>query len=197
MKNILNRTIGFISSLAARLASPRMLYGFRRSDGVFLPLFRKGSTTYIDHPKSFFPDNHVYIGHHNYLEASQGLHIGEYCQITSFVSITTHSSHDAIRIYGRQYGGGSMKAYVRGAVRIGAFTFVGPHTVIMPGTIIGKGCLIKAYSYVEGNFPDFSIIGGNPAVVTGSTLQRDSKLLELYPELKKFRDDWANENPKS
>ncbi|MDO9512191.1 MAG: acyltransferase [Bacteroidales bacterium] len=194
MKRILKRICNRLGSLLARHSGPRMLYGFRRSDGIFLPLFRRGSTTFIDHPESFFPSDNVYVGHHNYLEASSGLHIGEFSQITSFISITTHSSHDAIRLYGRHYGGNDMKAYHRAPVYVGSFCFIGPHVVIMPGTKIGKGCLVKAYSYLDGEFPDFSIIGGNPAKVLGSTIDRDDIFLLQNPELRLFYEEWAANN---
>jgi acetyltransferase-like isoleucine patch superfamily enzyme len=53
----------------------------------------------------------------------------------------------------------------------------------MPGTRIGKGCIVQAHSYVQGDFPDFSIIGGSPAKVLGSLEQRDAATLKEYPLL--------------
>ena len=60
----------------------------------------------------------------------------------------------------------------------------------MPGTNIGKGCLISAYSFVSGDFPDFSIIKGNPAVVVGNTKDLDKSYLQ-DPEIKKYYEAWA------
>jgi acetyltransferase-like isoleucine patch superfamily enzyme len=62
----------------------------------------------------------------------------------------------------------------------------------MPGTKIGKGCLVAAYSFVKGDFPDFSIIGGNPASIVGTTKDLDKDYLEQYPELQEFYSEWAN-----
>ena len=59
--------------------------------------------------------------------------------------------------------------YIQGKVNIGKYTFIGPHSTIMPNTTIGKGCIVSAYSYVKGNYPDFSIISGNPAKIVGDT----------------------------
>ena len=151
-----------------------------------------GNTTFIDHRDKLFLTHNTYIGHHNFIEASHEIHIEEGCQITDFVSITTHSSHISIRLLGAEYH--SFKnppGYVTGAVHIGKYTFVGPHTLIMPGTKIGKGCIISAYSYVKGDFPDFSIIKGNPATVTGSTKDLDQKYLDEFPDLKPFYEEWS------
>jgi acetyltransferase-like isoleucine patch superfamily enzyme len=61
----------------------------------------------------------------------------------------------------------------------------------MPGTRIGKGSLVSAYSYVQGVFPDYSIIAGNPAVIIGDTREKDQLFLNQNPELKKFYDAWT------
>jgi acetyltransferase-like isoleucine patch superfamily enzyme len=86
-----------------------------------------------------------------------------------------------------------MVGYVKGPVHVGKYTFVGPHSTLMPGTTIGKGCLVQAYSYVKGNFPDFSILGGNPAKIIGDTRQLDQKYLEEHPELKPTYEAWTAE----
>ena len=171
---------------------PVMVMGYRRFDGVYLPRTRVSNTTFIDVPEKFDVDDHVYIGHHNYIEASHGIRMGEGCHVTNFVSITTHSSHQSIRLYGRQYGETKeMLGYVRGSVEIGAYTFIGPNSVIMPGTRIGKGCIVAAFSFVKGTFPDFSFISGNPAMVTGDTRNGDQQILNENPSLKPFYNEWA------
>jgi hypothetical protein len=58
---------------------------------------------------------------------------------------------------------------VRRPTDIGAYTFIGPHSVVMPGSRIGRGVLVKAYSYVDGEVPDFAVVAGQPAVVVGDT----------------------------
>ena len=175
-----------------KLFKPTMIGGFKRFDGVFLKKTRISNTTFIDHPERLLIEDNVFIGHHNYIEASNGLSIGEGCQITSFVSITTHSSHQSIRLYGANYAGQNMHAYVKGKVEIGKYTFVGPHSVIMPNTKIGKGSIVAAYSYVQGEFPDFAIIAGNPAEIKGDTRNLDKEYLEKYPELLENYKQWSN-----
>lgn len=171
--------------------SPKMIYNYIGRDGKIIARTGVSSSTFIDYPHNLNLGEGVYIGHHNFLEASNDLVIEEGCQITNFVSITTHSSHVSIRLYGAHYAGGEMIGYVKGAVKIGKYSFVGPHSTIMPGTTLGKGCLVAAYSYVQGDFPDFSIIAGNPAQVVGDTRTKDLKILQDFPELTDFYNEWA------
>lgn len=169
------------------ISKPRMLSykrNFQKENAIGL---RIGNTTFIDSPNNLFLEDLVYIGHHNFIEASNIIKIGKGCQITSFVSVTTHSSHQSIRLYGAHYAKISDHVgYEKGPIEIGAFSFVGPFTVIMPSTKIGKGCVITAHSYVKGEFPDYAIISGNPAKIIGDTREKDSVYLESHPDLKKF-----------
>lgn len=169
-----------------------MIWG-HRSQGKMLKDTRISTSTFIDHKKNLVLGDHVYIGHFNFIEASQGIELGEGCQVTNFVNITTHSSHHSLRVYGKQYSNFADHAgYIKGPVKIGAYTFVGPHVVIMPGTTIGKGCIVAAYSYVRGTFPDFSIIKGNPATAAGSTKEMDEKVLNDHPELRTYYQEWQD-----
>ncbi|MCX7862580.1 MAG: acyltransferase [Bacteroidales bacterium] len=155
---------------------------------------RISNTTFIDSKEKLILGNNVFIGHFNYIEASSGIVIEEGCQITNFITITTHSSHISIRLYGSEYCNHSnLIGYVVGPVHIGKYTFVGPHSVIMPNTKIGKGCVVSAFSYVKGDFPDFSIISGNPAQVVGDTRKIDEPYLKQYPELQSLYNTWIKD----
>jgi acetyltransferase-like isoleucine patch superfamily enzyme len=132
------------------------------------------------------------VFHYSILDASHGLTIGEGCQIGAWVGLFTHSSHIAIRLYGADYTKHDRhEGYLTGPVSIGRYTFIGPHSVIMPNTRIGKGSLVSAYSYVQGDFPDFAVISGNPARVTGDTRKIDARYLRSCPELQPLYDRWA------
>lgn len=169
-----------------------MVGRFKRYDGVKLMRTRISNTVSLTGWENFHVEDNVFIGHYNFIDASNRLTIEEGCQITNYVSILTHSSHNSIRLYGSKYNQvGPMKAYNEGPVRIGKYSFIGPHSIIMPNTDIGKGCIVSAYSYVKGTFPDFSIIAGNPAQVVGDTREIDKKYLEEYPELADYYNDWA------
>jgi acetyltransferase-like isoleucine patch superfamily enzyme len=164
---------------------PRMFALKRNFQGGKITGVRIGNTTFIDNSNNLLIEDLVYIGHYNFIEASNGIKLGKGCQITSYVNITTHSSHQSIRLYGSSYSKVTNHVgYERGLIEIGEFTFVGPFSVIMPTTKIGKGCVVAAHSYVRGEFPDHSIIAGNPAKIVGDTREKDNAFLAEYPDLK-------------
>jgi len=171
---------------------PRMITGYRHYNGRQLRYTRISNTTHIGCPEKFDVGDHVFIGHYNFIDCCNGLKLEEGCQVTNYVSILTHSSHQSIRLYGNQYvHNKDLKGYVKGSVQIGAYTFIGPHAVIMPGARIGKGCLISAFSFVKGEFQDFAIVGGNPAIVIGDTRKADEEWLTKHPELRSYYQQWA------
>jgi acetyltransferase-like isoleucine patch superfamily enzyme len=166
-------------ALWARLAAPRMVYGQRSGDGRWRAHSRISTHTCIDGRTGLRLGDHVFIGHFNHLDASAGLTIGDGCQITNHVSVLTHSSHRALRLMREAYwGDADPVGMVRGAVGIGAWTFVGPHSVIAPGARIGRGVLVQAYSHVRGEVPDFAVVAGQPARVVGDTRERDRAWLQ-------------------
>lgn len=185
MSKILKSITYRIHRFFAGLNKPIIVYGYKRNDGVFLKDTRIGSTSAIVCPETLSIQDNVFIGHFNFIEASNGILIGEGVQITNYVSVTSHSSHHSIRLYGKEYRNTTKDiGYVKGAISIGAYTFVGPHSLILPGTTIGKGCVVSAYSKVSGDFPDYSIIAGNPAKVVGNTKKIDKLFLDKHPDLK-------------
>lgn len=190
MKQLVWKILNLLNKYIAR---PRMVSGYTRFDGQYLPQTRISNTVDIASPARFYIENNVFIGHYNIIDASNHIYIGEGCQISNYISIITHSSHQSIRLYGAHYieYNGNHHGYVTGEVSIGQYTFIGPHSVIMPGSKIGKGSLVTAYSLVKGEFPDFAIIAGNPARIVGDTRNGDKALLDIYPELNKYYQEWA------
>ncbi len=183
-----------INSLHKFIASPRMVLSYKRPDGIILKQTRISNTSVINCPKNLFIEDNVFISHFVMLECSNKLYIGEGCQICSHVLITTHSSHNSIRLYGKEYiaHNGKHLGYLASEIKIGNYTFIGPHVTIMPATTIGKGSIICAYSYVRaGTYPDFAILKGNPATVVGDTRDNDQQLITKYPELACYYNEWA------
>lgn len=54
---------------------------------------------------------------------------------------------------------------VKTPVRIGPDTWIATKVTVLRGTTIGRGCVLGAHAVVKGDFPDFSIAVGSPAVV--------------------------------
>jgi acetyltransferase-like isoleucine patch superfamily enzyme len=171
-----------------------MVFGFVRGDGEFLPHTRLSNSTVVFARDKLYIGDHVFIGHFSVLDATYGLRIGEGCQIGFFTGVFTHSSHAAIRLYGREYVNVAEKqAYFTAPVEIGAYSFIGAHATLLPGTRLGKGSLVSAYSLVQGEFPDFAILAGQPAKVVGDTRTKDAELLRQHPELAVHYAAWAGE----
>ena len=174
------------------IAAPRMIMGYKLANGKFLPRTRISNTASITAPENLTIGDNVFIGHHTVLECSNSIQINDGCQICTNVSVISHSSHISIRLYGNHYiGQHSHIGYVKGAIKIGEYSFIGPYSTIMPGANIGKGSIVAAYSLVKGAYPDFAIIAGNPAQVVGDTRKLDEPYLNSNPELRKYYNEWA------
>lgn len=196
MKKIIKKIKNKIRYLLSKyFFQTQMNANFKRFDGKYLPKTRIGNTTFIQGIENLIIEDNVFIAPNSSIDATYGLTIKEGVQITPFSVITTHSSHISIRLYGKEYGKvKNMVGYQTGPIYIGEYTYIGPHTVIMPNTKIGKGCIVSAFSYVKGEFPDFSIIQGIPAKIVGDTRDLDKKYLEENPDLQKLYDEWVNKN---
>ena len=188
-----------ISRLLAVLTGPRMVYGWRNADGSYCPHTRVSTHTSIESPAGLVLGDHVFVGHFNRVDGSNGLILEEGVQLTNFISVLSHSSHRSVRIMGRRYlGHPDPVGYVRRPTRIGAYSFIGPHSVIAPGAELGKGVIVQGYSFVSGEVPDFAIVGpkdlGQPAVVIGDTREMDRQLLQRHPELHAVYAHWAGQD---
>ena len=169
----------------------RMVFG--EQDGMGRPLAhtRIAPSTCIEGAAGLQLADHVFIGQFNFIDATAGLQIGEGVQITNFVSIVTHSSHRSIRLLGRSYATheGPKPGYVSAPVVIGAYSFIGPHSLIEAGAVV---C---AYAQVRGSVPDFAIMAGAPARQIGDVRTRDAQLLAQFPELVTHYEAWAGATP--
>ena len=139
----------------------------------------------------------VFIGHFNYIDAKNDfIKIGNHVQITNYCNILTHSSHHSIRFPGISQ---SLIASIPQLNRvygviIGDYVYIGPHSIVMPGSSIGKGSIVSAYSLVNGHYPEYSILRGQPAKVIGSTKDIDLKIMKDFPDLVSayYNQDHAN-----
>ena len=84
--------------------------------------------------------------------------IGDNTRITSGTIFITHDG--AVHCFHGEIGGG-----IFGKIKLGNNVFVGSNCIILLNTTIGNNCIIGAGSVVGGQFPDDSVIVGNPAKV--------------------------------
>lgn len=178
----LGRGISLLMRMLAFFHRPFMAYGYPdQVSGKFRKRARISSSAVIsDRDKVAIGDN-VWIWHHSIIDGSNGVSIEEGAQIGAWVGVFTHGSQVSVRLLGRSFieiPRDERPGYTRASVRIGAYSFVGAGALILPGTILGKGCLVAAGSVVSGTFADFSLIKGNPAKCIGDVRIMDRRFLE-------------------
>lgn len=179
----------------ARALLFRMVFG-ERSGGTDRPHTRISPSTCIEHEDRLQLGDHVYVGPFNFIEASGGVVLGEGVQLTHHCSIVTHSSHRAMRLLREDYASwpadaGARPGWVAGAVEIGAWSFIGPHSLVEAGSRLGRGTVVRAGSVVRGAFPDFAVLAGNPAQVVGDSRDGDARALAAHPGLQAAYRAWA------
>jgi acetyltransferase-like isoleucine patch superfamily enzyme len=112
-----------------------------------------------NHPKLIIKD-HVGIGMNSTISVAKKVFIDEYVFLARnvFISDHGHEYSDVQRPISFQ-GIGCIKE-----VNIGAHSWLGQNTVILPGVNIGKHCVIGANSVVNRDIPDYHVAAGAPAV---------------------------------
>lgn len=91
------------------------------------------------------------------------LRIGEYCKITSGVTILTHDYSRSVlrRVYGDVVGEGRKTI-------IGNNVFIGMNSIVLMGAHIGDNVIIGAGSVIGGEIPSNVVVAGNPAHIIRS-----------------------------
>lgn len=178
----------------------RIVFG-ERSQGEWRPYTRISPATCIEHGEHLTLGDHVYIGPFNFIEASGGLVIEDGVQITTHCAIVTHSSHRAMRLLGADFvhwpPDHERPGWISGAVHIGAYSFIGPHSLIEAGTVLGRGTIVCAGSQVRGEFTDFAVLEGRPARIVGDSRRRDQPFLQAHPGLQAAYAAWAGDETPS
>ena len=121
----------------------------------------RGSTVHMwanfFNPQNVKIGSDTIIGDHVFLDGRSSIKIGDHVDIASEVMIY-NSEHDLE----------SDKFIAREeTVEIGDYVFVGPRAIILPGVKIGRGVVVGAGAVVTKDVPDYSIVGGIPAIVIG------------------------------
>lgn len=105
--------------------------------------------------------NRVCIGMDATISAARRIELGDnvFTARNVYISDHGHEFRDATIAIADQGIGGIADVYV------GADTWIGQNAVILPGTRIGRHCVIGANAVVRGDVPDFSVAVGAPARV--------------------------------
>ncbi len=115
----------------------------------------------------------TWIGPFTILDGSGGvLTIGNYCSISTGVQIYTHDSVKwAIT--------GGKAEYEKSPTIIGNCCYVGPFSLIAKSVKIGDHSIIGAFSYVDRDISDYSVVRGQPARVVGKVKIKNETEVEI------------------
>lgn len=103
------------------------------------------------------------IGRGSHIVGHQSINIGDHVFTGPYVYITdqNHVYDDPDTPIGRQWPRNNP-------VSIGSGSWLGTGAIILPGTRLGRQCVVAGGAVVRGEFPDHSVIAGVPAKVVRS-----------------------------
>lgn len=115
-------------------------------------------------PSLVFGSN-VQINDYVHIVAMDSVMIGNNVLMAShiFISDNSHGSYKGDENDSSPLIPPIKRHYATSPISIGENSWIGEGVIIMPGTSVGKGCIIGAHSIVRGVIPDYSIAVGNPA----------------------------------
>lgn len=157
-------------------------------NAVSAPNISVGDYSYYDspdHPENFEHTNVLF----NHPEFGDRLIIGKFCAIasgTQFIMGPANHRISSVSTYPFNVFGGLWQECTpphlsqlprKGDTIIGNDVWFGRNCTILPGTRIGDGCIVAAHAVVSGEFPPYSLIGGNPARLIRKRF--DDELIDL------------------
>ena len=107
----------------------------------------------VSHPAKFILGKRTDIGAFTYIQAQEGVDLGESVQVGSHCSIYSVSTIDG----------------KRGRVVIGRNARIGSHSVVMPGVTIGENAVVGAMSFVNKDIPAGALAYGCPVKIIKRT----------------------------
>ncbi len=136
-----------------------------------------GAETSVYNSSFIFGDVQVgkkcWIGPFTIIDGSGGLKIGDNCTISAGTHIY---SHDNIK---QTLSGGKIPIEKQ-PVSIGSNTYISPNVIVTKGVTIGNCCLVGANYLVKNDFPNYSIIAGNPAKKIGTVQIENDQIKLIY-----------------
>lgn len=179
--------------------APRMIYGYRDGTGAWRPSTRISDTVFINNPEQIKIADNVYVGHFAVLDGTKSIEIGEGTQIGAWVGMFTHSSHYAIRLYGKHYlevPESEKLCYQTGEIKIGRYVFIGSGAQILPGVEIGDGAMIAGGARVKRNVKAFSLVGPDSKEIPDAARKFDILNLNRVKDeqLRAWHQEWQQNN---
>lgn len=143
---------------------PEYSISFYLIDFIFRKILRQNAkvpyaihhTSTIQSPDNLFLEKDTFPGDSPgvYINAHNKIYVGEKTNIGPHVSIIS-ANHD---LYDNDQHTSAKP------IRIGAYSWVGSHVVILPEVELGPNTIVAAGAIVTKSFPEgYVVIGGNPA----------------------------------
>ena len=66
---------------------------------------------------------------------------------------------------------------------IGAYSFIGAKSSVLPGCNVGRAVIVSAHSLVTKAVPDFAIVAGSPAKIIGDVRDLDRSHIDEKSKL--------------
>ena len=118
-----------------------------------------------------------YIASNAYIDG-QGyrlISIGKDVVISREAMLLTHDFSIETALHTIGDGPEDRHLHINKPIIIGDNSFIGARASLLPGTTIGKNCIIGACSVVKGNVPDGTVIIGNPSKQISTTIEYAQK----------------------
>ena len=106
--------------------------------------------------------DNIHIGSFCYLNGSENLFLGNYCNLSQGVKIYTKSdNYDGSTITNPTFKEKYTKP-IKGKVYLDEHCIIGPGTVILPGVTLEKGVSVGALSLIKKNLKKWNVYAGIP-----------------------------------
>ncbi len=105
--------------------------------------------------------------------------IGNHTQITEGVRFYTHGGANVLRSKFPDFD-------YFGKIVVEDWAYIGSHSHIMSGVVIGEGALVAAGSVVTKSVPPWTVVGGNPARIICSVEEYEARNLKYNVSTKRF-----------
>ena len=129
--------------------------------GLYISLLRKLGMNISEYDGTGYIDPTCYIDSSDY----RLITIGKHVTISRNVTLLTHDFSIGKGLKSVNKTDANKRYKFLKEIRIGDDVFIGLNAIILPGTNIGKNCIIGSGSVVKGDVPDYSVFVGNPGKV--------------------------------
>lgn len=146
-------------------------------DGVDNKLFTLLYYQYLKKRGVKFGGRPNYISSLAYIDG-QGMDIisiGKDVVISRDAMLLTHDYSVETALHAIGKGTADRHLHINEKIIIGDNSFIGARSSLLPGTIIGKNCIIGACSVIKGVIPDGSVVVGNPGKIVSNIYEQASK----------------------